>query len=280
VNFAAAKDLADEESRGLTDGSASCPLEKTGLIVLVYGDEGDVALEKIKVTASGAEKPTDEKGLARYIPTAVKTYTVHAAVPEGRDDLIAPKDEEVEVEEGKCPVCVLHMPKGVKPQITILWSHDDSAVPRAQVELVESGAPTTPTNGDGLAAFGKLVALGTYGVKVTFEDGKAYVLFDAGSAVTTVAVQGDGKKTLKIKRQTVTFHVVEQVGKDVKELVGAKVKLEAPVVEGTTALESEEAITKLVLPVVEPEPKDTCKVASLAPDGTDDAYEVVEVTSA
>jgi DUF971 family protein len=279
MNFQLAKALAEETARGVAEGASTCPLEKTGLIVLVHGGEPDDGLDKVAVSAGGAAGKTDENGLARYIPIAPKEYTVHATRPENRDDLIEPEDVNILVSQGQCPVCVLHMPKGVKPEITILWAHDDSAVGQAQVQLVKSGAPAKPTNEHGVAAIGKLVPVGPYDLQVTFQDGHKYVLFEGNSPVTSVAVQGDGRKTLKIKRRTVEFHLVQQVGAGAVALEGAKVKLKEPAIEGTTALADTKAVTKLVVPVVKPDQKDVCEVDSLTPDGSDAAFEVLEVTS-
>lgn len=279
MNFLLAKQAADEASRQVVNGVGECPLQKTGLIVLVFGGDDDSSLTGVQVTANGQDV-TDGSGLARFIPIPPATYTVSAARPQDRPALIAPEPEQVIVKAGQCPVVALHMPTGIVPEITLLWAHDNSGVRDAEVELAKSGAPKKTTTEAGIAAFGVRVRPYRFDVKVTFADGHKYLLFEGDTDVKSVLITGDGKRTLKIKRNRIKFHVVKQVGANVEELVGAKVKAKGPDAEGTTALEGMQAVTTIDIPVTERDQKTIFPVDSLTPDATDDLYEVVEVTSA
>jgi hypothetical protein len=279
MNFELAKRAADEDARSLANGAATCPIQKTGLIVLVYGGDRDDALPGVSVTVNGKLVVTDPSGLARFIPIAAGDHTVHADRPEGSPELIAPDDEHTTVTLGQCPICPLHMPTGVIPEITILWAHDDHAVEGVEIEIEKSGAPKRTTSDVGIATWVQRVRPYRYDIKTVFPDGAAYLLFDGVPAVNWVDLSTGPRHTLKIKRNLVTFRVQKQVGAAVEELADARVKLKDPEKELATALKVGQAIAEFAIPIVKPDQKKTCEVVSLTPDTTDAVYEVVEVIS-
>ncbi|MFP2905291.1 hypothetical protein ACLESD_09585 [Pyxidicoccus sp. 3LFB2] len=255
-------------------------VEKTGLIVLVYGGDTGDALPGVRVMVDGRPMETGENGLARFIPCEAGEHTVSAVRPEGMPELVAPDDERVEVEPGQCPICALHMPRGVTPSIRILWAHDDHAVAGVELELKKSGAPKCTTTELGTATWAQHVRPYSYDVQAVFPDGAPYLLFDGAVAVNSVDLLLRPAHTLKIKRSPVTFRVQQQVGGAVEELVDARVKLRDLAQDAATALEVGQALAKFVIPVVKVEQQKTCEVESLTPDASDAVYEVVEVTSA
>lgn len=280
MNFQQARAAAEEAARGLASGVASCPsTERTGLIVLVYGGADGDALTGVPVSVNGgAPRPTDESGLARFIPIAAGDHTVHADRPEGAPELLMPSDEPAVVLLGQCPICMLHIPAGVIPELTILWAHDDGPVANVELEIQGSGAPKRSTTELGVATWVLGVRPGPYDVVATFPDGASYLLFQGAVASRRVDLS-TARHTLKIKRNLVTFRVQKQVGAAFEELVDARVKLREPDKELTTALDGGQALAKLTIPVVRADQPLTCEVVSLTPDATDDVYEVVEVTS-
>lgn len=282
MNFAQARALAEETAKALADGAATCEeRERTGLIVLVYGGAGagDQALAGVPVSIDGGEPvPTDESGLARFIPLAAGPHTVHADRPGSAPELLVPDDAAVSVVTGTCSICMLRMPAGVVPELTIQWAHDDAPVPHVELEIVASGAPKRTTTELGVATWTQGIPPAAYDVEAVFPDGAKYLLYQGGVASKRVDLT-TCSHTLRIKRQLLTFRVQRQDGAALEELVDARVKIAEPNEELTTALVEAQAIAKLAIPVVRTDQPVVRKVVSLTPDATDAAYEVVEITS-
>ncbi|WP_164018519.1 hypothetical protein [Pyxidicoccus trucidator] len=279
MNFQAALAAANEAARALAGGVSTCPVEKTGLIVLVYGGDNDDALPNVRVTVDGNPMDTGANGLARFIPIVEGDHTVHVVRPDGSPELIAPDDEQVQVNRAECPIRALHMPTGVIPRIKLVWDHDDSPVAGVEFEIKKSGAPKRTTSDLGIATWDQRLRPYFYDIQAVFPGGVSYLVFDRGTATSRVDLSLPPPQTLKIKRSLVTFHVQKQVGAAVEELVDARVKLRDPEQERPTAIEVAKSVAKFVIPVGKPEQLKTCDVVSLTPDTTDAVYEVVEVTS-
>lgn len=310
MNFAAAKELADENATAFTvDGQSKCPLKGTGLIVLVYRQDDQDALGNALVAATEKPKPRDEgsdgeaaeppspatstttdDGLAKFLPLAPKTYVVGVQKLTDPDGLlVAPTAVEKAIAEHTCPVHSVEVPVWGRPTIELLWKHDDEKVEGAKLALDTGKYDLGTTAADGLAKWTGKDPIKPAEYPCTIDvGGTACQLFsdDGASEIKPPKVtvpSGKKKLTFKVRRPSwVKLAVVRPKGTGTEAVLDAELKItwdDRSVKAFKTAKGAEDAVLADVKDVAVTSSPPTCEVVSLdIADG--ETYEVVGVTSA
>lgn len=114
IDFDAARRAADALANDIAsrNGVEYCPIEKTGLIVLVYGGVDDDAIPDIRVTVGDSQIHTSANGIAHFIVGA-GSHTVKVISPEDSRNLIPPDHQLCQVKLNDCLVLPMRMQSAV-----------------------------------------------------------------------------------------------------------------------------------------------------------------------
>jgi len=281
MDLKAAMAQANQDAENYKDGKGetTCPKGKSGLIVVVYGDEKGEALKDVDVKAGDRKAKTGPDGLAKYLPIDEGAHKVHVDRPAGNDMLLSPQDVTVQVRKGACGVCPVEIPVGARPELHVMWAHDSKGIEGVEAKLKTgekvAHAYSAKTGSDGMTQWTEKepIPAGSYGIAFAFPKDAKYKVFDQDDKpVETIEAAGRRRLIFRVHKGWAKVHVVQDVaGK--AEGVAADLKIKTP--DQTVKIAKDQGIVEVRdLPVEPPQ----FEVASLTPDpsGTD-AYEVIEV---
>lgn len=213
-----------------------CPLEETGLLVVVLREKDRQPIEGAVVLLKGKTSPnkkSDKDGIALFKPLDPDTYDIDVTLPRGMSgDYEKPDIVTQSVSVGACPICVIHAKALAVLKVKVVYPEDDQETILDGVTLTLTGPQTlngqTPKTNEGWLQFTKIKS-GQYTISVdslgshanTYEtpSGSGYVVDPGEINEVTLQVLPNG---------WVEFLVVEADTEPVKSLEGFTITAQLP----------------------------------------------------
>ncbi|WP_434347550.1 hypothetical protein ACN6A1_05495 [Myxococcus virescens] len=257
MNLDAALKAAEKTASTVVGTSTlPCVQHQTGLLVLVYRADTQEMLGQVQVSLSGrairlippvydphrnkAMQPkgrvlryavndmtaaTQDDGVARFLPLDAGAYTVTVDGLSAVDDLLLnPGAREQPVILNTCPVCLVPVEVGARPEFLLRWKHDAAGVSGVELTLGDTHPLAQATGTSGLVGWsGEPLVPGPYPLALRFAGGGKFQLYSATGQLL------DAAPVLDIPAGRSQFHFqVQQLGQ-----LKLAVQLQRP--DGTTA---------------------------------------------
>ncbi|WP_237080733.1 hypothetical protein [Myxococcus xanthus] len=213
MNLDAALKAAEKTASTVVGTSTlPCAEHRTGLLVLVYRTDTQEMLGQVQVSLSGrairlippvydphrskSMQPkgrvlryavddmtaaTQGDGVARFLPLDAGAYTVTVDGLSAVDDLLLnPGAREQPVLLNTCPVCLVPVEVGARPEFLLQWKHDAAGVSGVELMLGDAYPLAQATGTSGLAGWsGEPLVPGSYPLALRFAGGGKFQLYSA-----------------------------------------------------------------------------------------------------